>query len=468
MNRNTSIAYALILSGSLLALASCSGTKGLADPDLEMPSAYMDSPSADSLSLADIEWWEFFTDEPLRAIITTTLENNRDMLKAQARVEEMRALYGIDKANMLPEVSATIAADRETENYSGKGSSTDHEYDLKVSVGWELNLWGALTWARRQGQAKYIASVEDMRAMRMTLIAETASAYFRLIALDNELDIVKQTLKTRDEALEQARIRFEGGLTSETVYQQAKVEYATTAALVPGLESAVSKARNALSLLMGEYPGNEITRSALTLYDNLPDRLPVGVPSDLLKRRPDLRVAEQNLKASMAAVGIAYANRFPSLKIALSAGLEDDELPSFFKSPWSYVSGAITGPVVDFGRRKKKYEASKAVYNQARFAYEKAVMGAFAEVSDAVVGYRNAHQAAILKSELCDAAVKYVQLAHVQYRGGSLNYINVLDAQRRYFDARIGLSNAIRDEYLAIVGLYKALGGGLGMPKTAN
>ena len=421
----------------------------------------MDEPASDSLSIADINWWQFFTDEPLREIISRTLENNRDMLAAQARVEEMRLLYGVEKRNLLPEISATVAADHETENYSGSNLKKDPEYDLKASMAWEMNLWGSLNWARRQSKAKYVATVEDMRAMRMTLIAEVASAYFRLIALDNELDIVRQTLKTRQESLEQARLRFEGGLTSETVYQQAKVEYATTASLVPNLESAINKARNAIAILMGEYPGEDIRRSTLSLYENLPSRLPVGVPSELVQRRPDIRRAEQNLQAAMAGVGLSYANRFPSLKITLSGGLENDGLSSFFKSPWTYISGTITGPIFDFGRRKKKYEASKAAYDQARYAYEQAVIVAFTEVSNAVVDYRKVHQTSLLKSELCNAAIKYVQLAHVQYRAGSLNYIDVLDAQRRYFDARIGLSNAMRNEYLAIVNLYKALGGGL-------
>jgi len=456
---------AVIVTG--VTMTGCSGVRGLAKADIDMPQVYMNDLSADTLTIADMDWWEFFTDDPLRNIIGRTLENNRDMLKAMARVEEMRSLYGIEKANMYPELTGLVGANHETNDYHGAGTKKDPEYDLKVSVGWEINLWGALTWAKRQGKAKYIATVEDMRAMRMTLISEVAMAYFRLIALDNELEIVRQTLKTRSEALEQARIRFEGGLISETVYQQAKVEYATTASLVPSLESSITKARNAITLLMGEYPGEEIERSTLYLYENLPDKLPVGVPSSLLRRRPDLRAAEQELEAAKANVGLSYANRFPNLRITLTGGLENDELSSFFKSPFSYIGGTITGPIFDFGRKKKKYEASKAAYDQARYAYEQSVITAFTEVNNAVTDYRKVHETALLKSELCDAAVKYVQLAHVQYRGGSLNYLDVLDAQRRYFDARIGLSNALRDEYLAIVQLYKVLGGGLGNGSAA-
>ena len=134
-----------VLLACTMAFASCSGVKGLAKPDLQMPSAFMDSPTTDSLSIADMDWWEFFTDEPLREIIMRTLENKRDMLKAQARVDELRALYGVEKVNMLPEITGTVGADHETNNYHGDGVDKDPEFDLKLSVGWEINLWGALT-----------------------------------------------------------------------------------------------------------------------------------------------------------------------------------------------------------------------------------------------------------------------------------------------------------------------------------
>ena len=338
----------ILLASVLTVISSCSGVKNLSKPELAMPATYTPESPNDSLTIADMAWWEFYADEPLRKIIARTLENNRDLLKAAARVEQMRKLYGIEKVNLTPEVTGLLSADHETNNYGGNGTKKDPEYDLKVSVGWEVNLWGALSWARKQSGAKYLASVEDMRAMRMTLVAEVAEAYFRLIALDNELDIVKQTLVTRKESLEQARLRFEGGLTSETVYQQAKVEYASTASLVPNLERQISVARNAITLLMGEYPAQELERSTLYLNETLPAKLPLGIPSTLLRRRPDIRSAEQSLAAALSGVGLSYADRFPNLRISLSGGLENDELSSFFKSPFSYAIGSITVSILDF------------------------------------------------------------------------------------------------------------------------
>ena len=314
--------------------------------------------------------------------------------------------------------------------------------------------------ARNAGKARYIASEEDYRALRMELIAEVATVYVRLLSLENELAIVKRTLHTRQESLNQAKIRFEGGLTSETVYQQAKVEYATAASLIPDLELRITSTRNALTLLMGEYPHEIPGERSFDFYPNLEEKLPLGVPSDLMKRRPDLRAAEQRLKAAMADVGMAYADRFPSLRIGFTPGFENDQLSNFFKSPFTYVVGSIAGTVFDFGKKKRKYKASIAVYDQARFDYEKAVINAFTEVNTAVTAYAGYRKNRQLMTDLCEAAAKYVNLARLQYRGGTLNYIDVLDAQRRYFSAQIGVNSALRDEYLALINLYKVLGGG--------
>ena len=449
-----------IIISLLAAFVSCSGVKNLTPADIDMPTSYMPGLEQDSTSIADLTWWEFYADSTLCRLMRLALDNNRDLLKAGARIEEMRRLYDIDKANFFPEIGGLAGATYETNNYSGTGTKKDPEYSLKMPITWEMNLWGSLSWAKKKGAAQWMASVEDFRAMRMTLISEVAYAYFRLIALDNELAIVRQTMTTRKESLEQARIRFEGGLTSETVYQQAKVEYSSAASLVPSLEQRITVQRNALTLLLGEYPREIIERGELALNIEMPDSLPVGIPSSLLKRRPDLRAAENRLASAMADVGLTYADRFPKIRLGFTPGFENDELSDFFKSPFTYTLGNITGSIFDFGRKKRKYQASIAAYDQARYAYEKAVIQAFTEVNTAIDTYRHIRQTRRLKDELRDAAVKYVQLAHLQYRGGTLNYIDVLDAQRRYFDGQIGVSNALRDEYLALINLYKSLGGG--------
>lgn len=444
-------------------MSSCSGTKNLTRANIDMPASYMtgkDSISApDTLTLADVKWWEFYSDPTLTAILRTALENNRDILKAAARVEQMRALYGVAKADLLPQIGANVAYSYETNKYNGGKTTTDPEYDLKFPISWEINLWGSMFQAKNAGQARFVASVEDYRAMRMTIIAEVATAYFKLLSLENELSIVRQTLKTREEALHLAKIRFEGGLTSETIYQQAKVEYSSTASLIPDLELRVTSMRNSLTTLMGEYPREAFENRDIVFDTDFADKLPAGIPSELLKRRPDLRAAEQRLRAAMADVGVSYADRFPSFRIGFTPGWENDGLKDFFKSPFTYTIGQITGTIFDFGRKKRKYEAAIASYDQSRYDYEKAVITAFTEVNTSLTAYNKYRENLRVKTELRDAAAKYVQLAWVQYRGGH-SYLDVLDAQRRYFEAQIGVNNALLNEYLALVNLYKTLGGG--------
>ena len=322
-----------------------------------------------------------------------------------------------------------------------------------------MDLFGRLRWANRAAMAEYLSSIESQRAMQMTLVAAVATAYFELIALDNELDIVLRTLDTRRESVRQAKLRFDGGLTTEIPYQQAQVEYASTASLVPDLERDIALKEHEISLLAGE-----LERSLLNTHDQFPDLMHVGVPSDLLQRRPDLMAAEQDLKSAMADVGIAWADRFPRLSLSFTAGVENNTFTRFFTGPYWYPVIDLTSPLFAFGKNKARYQAAIEAYNQEKYQYEEKVLEVFKEVNDAVTSYRSAHEKVALMGNLKDASRKYVELALFQYQNGYTNYMDVLDAQRSYFDAEIDYSNSVRDEFLAIIDLYKALGGGWSVP----
>lgn len=430
------------------------------DPQLDLPSAIVEG-QLDSLTLADLQWWEFYGDEVLCQFISHALEHNKDILAAAARVQQLQRAYRVSQTAQYPEVGLLAMADYEVENYTDKGHTETPQVDLKVGLSWEIDLWGNIRWSTRKASAEYLASVEAARAMRMTVVAEVATTYYRLLALENELLIVNRTLQTRYEGMQQAKLRYEGGLTPETVYQQAKVEYATTASLIPTLETQIETMKSALLVLMGEYPNFQIEYERMKVLDReiLTD-LPLGLPSDLLTRRPDLREAEQQLKAATAAVGIAYTDRFPKLELGFTGGWENGNFADLFAAPYSLAVGEVVAPLFEFGRRKARYEAALHAYDVARLQYEEKVLVAFKETNDALIRYQNARRASDLKNALREAALKYVELATIQYQYGDIKYINVLDAQRRYFDAQIAQSNAVRDEYLALVQLYKSLGGG--------
>lgn len=442
----------------LTSMGSCMVMRQQQGPDLRLPERIV-AGQTDSLTFADLAWWEVYADTTLQRLIRRTLSYNKDMQVAVARIEELAALKRIRTAALLPEVSGTITGERERTNYGGEGAANDDEFGVKARLNWEIDLWGNLRWGRRQGIAEYLASVEAERALRMTLIAEVAQAYYELVALDNELSIVRQTHETRKERAHQAKLRFEGGLTSETSYQQAVVELATTATLIPELERRIAVKEHEIALLAGEYP-HRVAREAMDQTITMPEHLPVGLPSELLRRRPDVRQAEQALRAAYAAVGVAYTDRFPRIRLDAAFGVENDLLASLFKSPYSLISGAIAGPVFGFGKKRARYKAQQAAFQQECRRYEQTVLVVFKEVCDAMVNYESRLRASKLKRNLERAALSYVELARLQYLNGVINYIDVLDAQRRYFESQIGLSNALRDQHLARVQLYKALGGG--------
>lgn len=457
--KRRNIILSIVSALVVLAGTSCSGVKNLQKPELELP-AHIEGQTTDSLTLADVDWWKVYSDSALVYIISETLSHNRDLAAAGATMERLNELYGLTASNFFPTIGASAYANRETNKYYHENDIVDPEIGLNLTIRWEVDLWGGLRWARKKGEADFLASVENRRALRISLIAEAATAYFNLIALDNELSIVRRTLYTREENLKKAKLRFEGGLTPETVYRQAEVEYATTAALIPGLERRIEVQKNAITLLMGRFPAEELKRNNLMLEEPLPETIPVGLPSTLLQRRPDIRAAESSLRSALAGVGVAYADRFPNLRIGLTGGAEDNDFANLLRSPFSFVVGSITGTILDFGRNKRKYRAAISAYDQSRYKYEQTVLNAFREVDDAVVTFRNMRQTTARRRDLLEAARKYANLAYAQYNMGVLNYIDVLDAQRRYFDAQVGVSNAVRDEYLALVQLYKVLGGG--------
>lgn len=460
MRRRAGILMAL----TLFLVSACSGLKGLKEPYVHYFDDFSKIDYIDSLCLADLEWWKFYSDSTLCSLLERVVSNNRDLLKSEARMEQLRQLYGISKGNLLPDVGFNVSVESETLDYGGKGASTALTYGVKIPVSWEINLMGSQIWARREAEAEYQASEEDSRALKMELIAETADAYYNLMALENELSIVRRTMRTREESVRIARLRYEGGLTSEMLYNQTLVEYSSAAALVPVLEQKVYATRNKLTLLMGEVPHDIDSIGKLPQTFIGPEQLPAGLPSDLLKRRPDIRAAERRLEAARANVGMTYADRFPSFRISLLPGLENDGLSRFLKSPYSDVIGSLAGPLIDFGKRKKRYKASVAAYEEARLDYEDVVLKAFTEVNTILHTYYHVQESFKRTSELREASAQYMQLATLQYRAGMINYIDVLDAQRSYFDAEISFSNAVRDQYIALVNIYKALGGGWRTP----
>ena len=400
--------YILLLLAPVL-FASCKVGKSYVRPEMALPDSLMQQ--QDSISIADEQWQAVYTDNTLRNLIARALEYNKDMLVAAARVKEMAAQKRISVANLLPQLNGKIEAEREVENYGGHSRDVGNSYEAKALLSWELDLWGNLRWKKVAAVADYLQSVESQRALRMTIVAEVAQALAR------------------------------------------------TATLVPDLERKISIKENDIAFLAGEFP-TRIERSRFLEELDVPESLPVGLPSGLLERRPDIRAAEQQLIAEHARVKVAYTNMFPRLSLTGQFGLESDVLSNFLQSPYSLLNGAVLTPLFNWGKNRAALKAQKASFEAEVHSYEKTVLNAFKEAKNAIVDFNKIKEVYQLRLKLERSAKTYVDLAQLQYINGVINYMDVLDAQRGYFDAQIGVSNAIRDELIAVVNVYKALGGG--------
>lgn len=450
--------YSIFSILAAAALSGCQLGKHYTRPKLELPET-LDSLSVDSSSIGDYPWEQLYTDTTLQGLIRKTLTYNKDMLIAAARIKELAAMKRIDFANLFPQIGAKVYAEKEGENYGGDNYKQSNEFDLKGIATWELDLWGKLRWAKDKSIADFVGSIENQSALKMSLIAQVAQSYFELVALDNELAIVKKTVNARQESLHLVRLRYEGGLIPEIPFRQAQVELARTATLVPDLERKITLKENEISFLTGEYP-HRIKRSVLPEEVMLPGSLPVGLPSTLLERRPDVRKAEQDLIAANATVGIAFTSLFPSISLTASFGGESAELHDLLKSPHHLLSANLLQPIFAMGKNRAMLKAKKAAYEQATYAYEKTVLNAFKDAYNAISEFSKTKEIYETRLRLEQSSKIALDLAQLQYLNGYIGYIDLLDAQRGYLDAQIALNNAIRDKQLTVVNLYKALGGG--------
>ena len=449
----------ILILAFVLAFSSCKLGKEYARPDLSLPET-IDGATTDTASVSDIPWQSLYQDTVLQNLIEQALENNKDMKIAAAKIKEMMAAKRINFSRLFPSLGAALHGETEVTNYGGnENRSADPEFGAKLRVNWELDLWGNIRWANEADIAAYMQSVEAQRALKLTIIAGVAAGYYELCALDEELAIVRQTLEARREGVRLAKLRYEGGLTSETAYNQALVELARTETLIPDLERQIQIKESDLSLLLGDY-SHPIRRGRILAEQHLPNALPAGLPSSLIERRPDIRQAEMALKEANAKVGVAYTDLFPKISLTGAFGFESDDLGNLLKSPYWLPAVDLLQPLFAMGRNKAKLKVAKAQYEQELYSYEKTVIEAFKEVNDAIVSVRKAKEVRQSQAKLEVAARKYLELAQLQYINGVTNYMDVLDAQRELLNAQIGLNSAVCNELLSVVYLYRALGGG--------
>jgi len=433
-------------------------------PDYRRP--LIDSPAeftagAQELTLANLQWWDLFQDPVLRELIQTALAENQNLLAAAWRVDEARAQLGFVKSQMYPSIGYQLGASRVSPSDEVLGFQFDDFSDFNASAGvsWEADLWGKFRRSNESARSELFATQWGRQALVVSLVSEVARAYFLLRDLDARQQISIHTLEGRQDSTELIRTRFEGGIVSELDVRQAEIEEATAAVAVPAFERQIVQVENALSVLLGHNPG-PIPRGLELADQQLPETPPVGLPSELLRRRPDVLRTEEQLHARMAQIGVAQALRFPSLSLTGALGLGSQDLSDFASGGMWNIGASLVGPIFEFGKNKRRVEIERARTEQAILGYESTVLNAFREVEDALVAIRTLRDEFEARVRQLESSREARRLSRARYDGGVTSYLEVLDIERSLFQAELDASRTLQEHYSAIIDLYAALGGG--------
>jgi outer membrane protein, multidrug efflux system len=417
---------------------------------------------AGAASLGDEKWWEVFQDKELQSLIRTALQNNYDVRIAATRVLQAQAQLGITRADQLPSVS--VGGDITSQQSSKSGPIPSFEItrgELDASAAWNLDFWGRYRRATEAARANLLASQWAQKEVISTLVASVAIGYFQLRQLDLELEISKRTLNSRQGSLQLTQTLEQHGISSLLDVRQSEQLVYTAAATIPDFERQIVQEENAISILLGNNPGDVPRGLKLTEQPHAPE-VPVGIPSALLERRPDILQAEQNLVAANAQIGVARAAYFPQIALTGSAGYQSSALSNLFTGPagvWNMV-GSFSQPIFQGGRLKSNLRLAEAQRDQLLLTYQQAIQGAFRDVSNALVGYRKDREFRIQEEHLVEAAQDAARLSEVRFKAGTTDYLEVLTNNTNYFSAELTLAQAQGNELTALVQLYQALGGG--------
>ncbi|MGA9725402.1 MAG: efflux transporter outer membrane subunit [Candidatus Binatus sp.] len=475
----------VVLSG-LLFLTGCSPTaepKGFwgklwkieVGPDYKRPDAApvdefrSQIGPAENVSLADLPWWSVFKDQNLQQLIAVALAHNYDLQLAVARVDQARSLVWVAASPFYPQAGYQAFAGRERiflPNEEAGGNLTFNAFGALLNATWEIDVWGRIRRSTEAARANLFAQEDVRRGVMLTLVSDVATGYFRLIELDREMAIAQESSRTYKQTLDLFSQRFEFGKDSKLPVERAQAAYDFSIASIASLQRARVQQENALSVLLGAYP-REIERGMDLTEQSMPIA-PVGLTTDLLQRRPDIMQAEQTMIGANAEIGVAVANFFPRIGITALYGGQSPNIGDVFESSFSIwnIAGGFAGPLFQGGRLIESYYAQQAFWDQTIAQYKQTVLVAFQEVSDSLIAEQTLiDQRAALVHQV-GSLRESVDLSLLRYNAGRASYFEVLEAEQLLFPAEDAVAQTQRDQLLAIVNLYKALGGGWNLSDT--
>jgi outer membrane protein, multidrug efflux system len=456
-------------TGPLLAallLAGCAIGPTYQRPAADAPAAFRDQPAAGDASFADLAWWDVYKDPQLTALIRAALTNGYDVRIAAARVEQSRAIAAEVHGQLFPGVGYEANADRGRNAllgnaYTQGGGSTANGFDGYLAAAWELDLWGRVRRLDEAARSQYLASEEAHRGVLLSLTSDVATAYYELLELDQELLIARDATKSFGESLRLFNQQLAGGVVSRLDTASAQAAMAASAARIPELEMLVALKENQISLLVGRTPG-PVARGPTLWEQAPPPDVPAGLPSALLERRPDVREAEEAARAANANIGVTLGGFLPRIGLSALLGAVSPSLDSITSRQaglWSFGAEA-TGPLFQGGSLRGQYDQAKAAWEEAKLHYQQTALSAFGDVANALVARQRLAEVREQQAIAVHAYEDAVALATQRYRAGRASYYEVLQEQQFLFPAQVTLAEARRDEFNAVVELYRALGGG--------
>jgi multidrug efflux system outer membrane protein len=450
--------------GLLAMMTNCAVGPNYKRPKTGIPEVYRGETGLSTNSLAELPWWQVFKDDSLQELVRTALTNNYDLRIAVARVEQARAIADETRAEFFPQIGYEGAVGRGKNAVNGVPSGTGKTASFSsvaANASWEIDLWGRIRRLNESARAQYFATEEARRNVRISIISQTAQAYFQLLALDAQLSIAKEATNAFEGSLKIFSERLEHGVSSRLETSAAEAARATAAAQIPDLQRRIALQEDQLNVLLGRYIGPVSRNDAALEKPSVPD-VPVGLPSALLERRPDIREAEQQLRSANAQVGVAVADYFPNLSLTGLFGKVSPELTAFTgggATAWS-VAANLAGPIFQGGRLNAQLRQARALREQYWLQYQAAVLNGFREVSDALISRQRLAEERVEQETAVGAYREAVEVVLERYRIGQSSYYEVLQEQQQLFPAEDALVQTGLDELLNTVLLYQALGGG--------
>jgi multidrug efflux system outer membrane protein len=438
-------------------------------PDLAPPPVYRGAaPTTVAESLADVPWWQVFDDPALQGLVRDAIAHNPDLRLAIARVSEARALAGVARSFLYPDINlnAGYTANQASRNSQPRGAlqqgdRTFNNTAVTADMAWEIDLFGRLRSENDAAFNRYLSTEEGRRAVLVTLVSDVASSYFFLRQLDLQLEVAQRTLQLNDETVTYYSDRLQGGVSNRLELNQARANRALTAASIPEFERQVAVLEHAISVLAGRAPG-AIARGRSVTETAPPPVVPVGVPASLLERRPDVLESERLLIAANADIGAAKALFYPRISLTGSLGNVSGDLADFMKGDsiiWSFGAGLFQ-PLFNAGRIRRNLEAAEARFEQAIAIYQRSALNAYREVSDALVTIEKLALIRVEQEAGVAALRDASELSRLRYETGLSSYLEVLVADQQLFQLELQLASTRGEQLRVIAQLYRALGGG--------